>query len=73
MDKKDPPKNKEYESENSSVGSDESLENVGGPNFADFAKRLKYDNTDQYGNNTYFFPYEADEEKKDTKKKVRKK
>jgi hypothetical protein len=59
MDKKDPPKIKDYESDNSSVGSDESLENIGGPNFADFAKRLTYDNTDQYGNNTYFFPFEA--------------
>ena len=36
----------------SSVGSDESLENVGGPNFADFARKLTYEKQDLYG------PYE---------------
>ena len=67
MDKKDPPKNKDYESDTSSVGSDESFDRTGGPNFADFAKRLAYDKTDGYGDNQYYSPYEAGE-KPDEKK-----
>lgn len=58
MEKKDPPKYKDYDSssETSSVGSDESLEQVTGPNFADFARQLTY----KIGNegNSYYSPYE---------------
>jgi len=62
MEKKDAQKYKEYDSssETSSVGSDESLEQVTGPNFADFARQLTYKNGNE--GHTYFSPY--DETKK---------
>jgi hypothetical protein len=46
-------------SENSSVASDESLEQVSGPDFADFARQLTYDRSDGLRNNDYFYPYDA--------------
>jgi hypothetical protein len=33
-------------------------EDASGPNFAEFAKQLKYDTSDGYKNNTYYSPYE---------------
>ena len=68
MEKKDAPKYKDFDSssDTSSVGSDESLEQVTGPNFADFAKQLTYKNGNE--GNSYFFPFEQDkkEEPKST-------
>ena len=60
MEKKDPPKYKDFDSssDTSSVGSDESLEQVTGPNFADFARQLTYKNGNE--GNSYFFPFEQD-------------
>jgi hypothetical protein len=67
MEKKDAPNYKEFDSssETSSVGSDESIEYTSGPNFADFARQLTYENPEE---NTYFFPFEQDkkEEKEGT-------
>ena len=61
MDKKDPSKYINYDSssETSSVGSDESLDEVGGPNFANFAKQLTFDKTNGLGSNSYFKPYDV--------------
>ena len=65
MEKKDAPKYKDFDSssETSSVGSDESLEQASGPNFADFARQLTF----KHGNegNSYFTPFE--QEKKEVK------
>ena len=60
MEKKDPPKlyDNDSSSETSSLASDESLIEVTGPNFADFARQLAFDRTDGYGANSYFTPYE---------------
>ena len=59
MEKKDPPKYKEFDSssETSSVGSDESQEQTAGPNFADFARQLTYatSNSDDI---SYYYPFE---------------
>lgn len=65
MEKKDAQKYKEYDSssETSSVGSDESLEQTSGPNFADFARQLTFKNGNE--GNTFFSPY--DETKKTEK------
>ena len=65
MEKKDAPKYKEFDSssETSSVGSDESLEQVSGPNFADFARQLTFKNGNE--GNSYFTPFE--QEKKEVK------
>jgi len=38
-------------------------EDVSGPNFAEFAKQLLYDNSYGYRNNTYYFPYNMTEQK----------
>jgi hypothetical protein len=59
MEKKDAPKYKDYESssETSSLGSDESLEEISGPNFADFARQLRF--KDGHEGNSYFFPYDG--------------
>ena len=59
---KDKPDYKPYnsDSDTSSVGSDESLEQVTGPNFADFARQLAYNNSDSYQGGNYYFPYEKD-------------
>jgi hypothetical protein len=58
MEKKDAQKYKEYDSssETSSVGSDESLEQATGPNFADFARQLTYKKGNE--GNSYFTPYD---------------
>ena len=48
-----------FQSENSSVGSDESLEQSSGPDFADFARQLAYDKTDGIKNNSFFSPYDT--------------
>ena len=65
MEKKDAPKYKDYDSssETSSVGSDESLEQVTGPNFADFARQLTFKKGNE--GNSYFTPFE--QEKKEVK------
>lgn len=62
MEKKDAQKYKDYDSssETSSVGSDESLEQLAGPNFADFARQLTYKSGNE--GNSYFFPYEKGDE-----------
>lgn len=58
MEKKDAPKYKEFDSssDTSSVGSDESLEQVAGPNFADFARQLTFKNGNE--GNSYYSPFE---------------
>jgi len=48
-----------FQSENSSVGSDESLEQSSGPDFADFARQLAYDKSDGLKNNDFFSPYDT--------------
>lgn len=60
MEKKDPQKYKSFDSssETSSVASDTSLDDAGGPDFADFAKQLQYEKTPNYSNSNYFSPYE---------------
>ena len=65
MEKKDAQKYKEFDSssDTSSVGSDESLEQVTGPNFADFARQLTFKNGNE--GNSYYFPY--DQVKKEEK------
>ena len=64
MEKKDAPKYKDFDSssDTSSVGSDESLEQASGPNFADFARQLTYEKPEE---NTYYSPF--DQEKKEVK------
>lgn len=65
MEKKDAQKYKDFDSssETSSVGSDESLEQASGPNFADFARQLTFKNGNE--GNSYFTPFE--QEKKEVK------
>lgn len=60
MEKKDPQKYKQYDSssDTSSVASDESLESVSGPNFADFARQLAYQKSPELIYDNYFFPVE---------------
>ena len=60
MEKKDAPKYKEFDSssDTSSVASDESLEQVAGPNFADFARQLTFKNGNE--GNSYFTPFEQE-------------
>ena len=62
MEKKDPQKYKDYDSssETSSLGSDESLEDMAGPNFADFARQLAYDKNTPLADNKYYRPFTAD-------------
>ena len=48
-----------FQSETSSVGSDESLEQISGPDFAEFARQLTYDKTNGLRSNDYFFPYDT--------------
>ena len=64
MEKKDAPKYKDFDSssDTSSVGSDESLEQASGPNFADFARQLTYEKPEE---NSYYSPF--DQEKKEVK------
>ena len=64
MEKKDAPKYKDFDSssDTSSVGSDESLEQASGPNFADFARQLTYEKGEE---NSYYSPF--DQEKKEVK------
>jgi hypothetical protein len=59
MDKKDLKKYKDFDSysETSSLGSDESLEEVGGPNFADFAKQLAYEKSIEP--RAYYHPFDT--------------
>jgi hypothetical protein len=64
MENKDAPKYKDFDSssDTSSVGSDESLEQASGPNFAEFARQLTYEKGEE---NTYYSPF--DQEKKEVK------
>jgi len=52
-------RNFDFSSENSSIFSDETLEDLSGPNFADFARQLAYNTNDGREGTSYYHPYDA--------------